>query len=146
MGIFVKPLTWLFGSVQDLVHPSARIAMDTAVRITPRLKIFHFSFSISVLTSTQQLPYRNIAFHFDIGSQLAGLLYPFALSFLMPLYVYPIVLERQERLREMMKMVRERSFLTTSRLLDFSFSFFSLSAPFADGSFDVGVLDYFVPV
>ena len=39
-----------------------------------------------------------------IISVLGGSLYPFALSILLPVYMFTIVLEKEERLQEMMKM------------------------------------------
>ena len=58
-----------------------------------------------IITWIQQLPYIEQVPEFDIASFLSVLLYPFAISFILPVYVNAIVLEKQERLREMMKMM-----------------------------------------
>ena len=52
------------------------------------------------------MPYIQQELSFDVAGFLSIILFPFAVSFLLPLYVNAIVTEKQERLREMMKMVR----------------------------------------
>lgn len=56
-------------------------------------------------TYAQPLPYVSQLPAFDIGSFLGLLLYPFAVSFVIAIYVNAIVREKQDRLREMMKMM-----------------------------------------
>jgi hypothetical protein len=51
------------------------------------------------------LPYRTIKANFDLSGLMCSILLPFAFSFLLPVYVYAIAYEKQEKLREMMKMV-----------------------------------------
>eukprot|EP00727_Mastigamoeba_balamuthi_P009933 m51a1_g5562 hypothetical protein (816) ;mRNA; f:577506-581091 len=51
------------------------------------------------------MPYRETGNAFDTGSWITAYLTPFALSFLMPVYIYTIVHEKQQRLREMMRMM-----------------------------------------
>ncbi len=50
-------------------------------------------------------PYEEKAPSLDVGSFTATLTYPLVLSWLLPVFVYNIVLEKQDKLREMMKMV-----------------------------------------
>ncbi len=50
-------------------------------------------------------PYEEKAPNLDVGSFTATLTYPLVLSWLLPVFVYNIVLEKQDKLREMMKMV-----------------------------------------
>ena len=57
-----------------------------------------------IITWVQALPYIEQSPSFDIGSFLGLLLYPFAVSFVLAIYVNTIVVEKQERLREMMRM------------------------------------------
>eukprot|EP01113_Clastostelium_recurvatum_P037192 TRINITY_DN5407_c1_g1_i1.p1 TRINITY_DN5407_c1_g1~~TRINITY_DN5407_c1_g1_i1.p1 ORF type:complete len:917 (-),score=122.67 TRINITY_DN5407_c1_g1_i1:648-3347(-) len=60
----------------------------------------------SYLTPTRGIfPYYTNPLPFDVGSLLGPAFFPFALSFLLPLYIHSIVLEKQERLREMMIMM-----------------------------------------
>jgi hypothetical protein len=42
----------------------------------------------------------------EVTNTMGTLIYPFALSLLLPSFIHAIVLEKQERLRELMKMVR----------------------------------------
>ena len=58
-----------------------------------------------IATFSQPLPYISQVPSFDIGSFLGLLLYPFAVSFVIAIYVNAIVREKQDRLREMMKMM-----------------------------------------
>ena len=46
---------------------------------------------------------------------MSSVLLPFAFSFLLPVYVYAIAYEKQEKLREMMKMVN----FTTQKFLTY---------------------------
>eukprot|EP01133_Synstelium_polycarpum_P015460 gene15460-18343_t len=64
----------------------------------------------------------------DIGSLLGGLFYPFALSFLLPLFVFSIVIEKQERLRDMMLMMglRMRNYWIVTYLFNFLLYAFAL--------------------
>jgi hypothetical protein len=55
--------------------------------------------------SLQGFPYEEQTLKIDLGSFIATLNYPLIMSWLLPVYVYNIVLEKQEKLREMMKMV-----------------------------------------
>ena len=59
----------------------------------------------TILTWSQPLPYVEQAPAFDIGSFLGLIMYPFAVSFVMAIYVNAIVREKQDRLREMMRMM-----------------------------------------
>jgi hypothetical protein len=53
----------------------------------------------------QGFPYEELPINIDVGSLTATLTYPLIMSWLLPVYVYNIVLEKQEKLREMMKMM-----------------------------------------
>ncbi|KYQ94390.1 ABC transporter A family protein [Tieghemostelium lacteum] len=64
-----------------------------------------FNKTIILLAGGVELPYTQNPPALDMGSLLGSIFYPFALSFLLPLYVYSIVLEKQERLREMCLMM-----------------------------------------
>ncbi|EFA80182.1 ABC transporter A family protein [Heterostelium album PN500] len=68
-----------------------------------------------------QLPFEQMPPTIDVGSLLGGLFYPFALSFLLPLFVFSIVLEKQERLRDMCLMMglRMRNYWIVTYLFDF---------------------------
>ena len=59
----------------------------------------------TIVTWSQPLPYVTEIPAFDIGSFLGLLLYPFAVSFVMAIYVNSIVKEKEDRLREMMRMM-----------------------------------------
>ena len=50
------------------------------------------------------LPYRQIKPNFDLSGRMSSILLPFAFSFLLPVYAYALTYEKQEKLREMMKM------------------------------------------
>lgn len=52
----------------------------------------------------QEFPSIQLKRDLEISSILAAFLFPFAFSFLFPVYVYGIVHEKQEKLREIMKM------------------------------------------
>ena len=68
----------------------------------------------------QGMPYLQQPLPFDIAGFMSILLYPFAVSFLLPLYVSSIVLEKQERLRELMKMMgmKMRNYWVVNYLYD----------------------------
>ncbi|KAM9956625.1 hypothetical protein ACTFIR_003351 [Dictyostelium discoideum] len=51
------------------------------------------------------LPYYQQSTTIDIASLLGGSFYPFALSFIMPLFIYSIVYEKQEKLRDLSLMM-----------------------------------------
>ena len=53
----------------------------------------------------QGFPFTPVVPGIDLGSWLASLLYPLIMSWLLPAYMYTILLEKEERLREMMKMM-----------------------------------------
>jgi len=53
----------------------------------------------------QGFPYEEKPLDIDVGSFTATLTYPLIMSWLLPVYVYNIVLEKEEKLREMMRMV-----------------------------------------
>eukprot|EP00727_Mastigamoeba_balamuthi_P013914 m51a1_g9145 hypothetical protein (836) ;mRNA; f:87108-90307 len=55
--------------------------------------------------SVREMPVETETLPYDFGSYIFAYLTPFALSFLVPVYVYTIVHEKQQRLREMMKMM-----------------------------------------
>src|SRR3989338_2794100 len=57
-----------------------------------------------ITTSIVALPYVSVIPSFDVGSSAATFLFPFAVSFLLPVYMNDIVLEKEERLRNMMVM------------------------------------------
>jgi ABC-type multidrug transport system ATPase subunit len=61
--------------------------------------------NITLDVDQQGFPYKDTALNIDIGSFMAALLYPLVLSWLLPVFIYNIVLEKQEKLREMMKMM-----------------------------------------
>eukprot|EP01113_Clastostelium_recurvatum_P022760 TRINITY_DN2727_c0_g1_i3.p1 TRINITY_DN2727_c0_g1~~TRINITY_DN2727_c0_g1_i3.p1 ORF type:complete len:854 (+),score=218.34 TRINITY_DN2727_c0_g1_i3:132-2693(+) len=61
--------------------------------------------TVSILPTVASLAYFESRPFIDVGSLMGSMFFPFALSFLMPLYIHAIVLEKQERLREMMKMM-----------------------------------------
>ena len=61
--------------------------------------------NVTISIMEQGFPYQEAPLQIDIGSLLAALTYPLVLSWLLPVYVYNIVLEKQDKLREMMKMV-----------------------------------------
>lgn len=63
----------------------------------------------------QGFPYEDLPLNIDVGSFTATLTYPLIMSWLLPVYVYNIVLEKQEKLREMMKMVPSLSSLPMPR-------------------------------
>eukprot|EP01101_Sappina_pedata_P005770 TRINITY_DN2721_c0_g1_i1.p1 TRINITY_DN2721_c0_g1~~TRINITY_DN2721_c0_g1_i1.p1 ORF type:complete len:858 (+),score=273.16 TRINITY_DN2721_c0_g1_i1:275-2575(+) len=67
------------------------------------LKMFKNETEISVYD--KNMPYISKAPTVDIGSFSLTLLLPFATSFLLPVYMFSIVLEKQEKLREMMRMM-----------------------------------------
>eukprot|EP01100_Stratorugosa_tubuloviscum_P008759 TRINITY_DN3648_c0_g3_i1.p1 TRINITY_DN3648_c0_g3~~TRINITY_DN3648_c0_g3_i1.p1 ORF type:complete len:851 (-),score=271.54 TRINITY_DN3648_c0_g3_i1:91-2613(-) len=77
------------------------------------MNLIHQTFVTTIMNSKnwlihvyeQSLPYVNSPPEADFSSIVATLLYPFAVSFLLPVYAYAIVLEKQDRLREMMKMM-----------------------------------------
>ena len=62
--------------------------------------------AFQILTYSQPLPYVEQVPPFDIASFLSVMLYPFIVSFLLPVYVNAIVMEKEHKLREMMRMVR----------------------------------------
>lgn len=64
--------------------------------------------NVYIRTYIQSMPV--LLLNLDPTSLLASILFPFAYSFLLPVYVYDIVYEKQERLREMMKMVSIKLF------------------------------------
>lgn len=68
----------------------------------------------------QGMPYLQQPLPFDIAGFMSIILYPFAVSFLLPLYVSAIVLEKQERLRELMKMMgmKMRNYWVVNYLYD----------------------------
>eukprot|EP00727_Mastigamoeba_balamuthi_P010040 m51a1_g5659 hypothetical protein (868) ;mRNA; f:894559-897621 len=55
--------------------------------------------------SVKEMPEKSEKLPIDFGSYIFAYLTPFALSFLVPVFVYTIVHEKQQRLREMMKMM-----------------------------------------
>lgn len=61
-------------------------------------------------TTTQAFPYYlNVdAVKNTVTNMMGMIIYPFALSLLLPSFIHAIVLEKQERLRELMKMVCNR--------------------------------------
>lgn len=63
------------------------------------------SINLVVKTLLQGFPYEDLPLNIDVGSFTATLTYPLIMSWLLPVYVYNIVLEKQEKLREMMKMM-----------------------------------------
>jgi len=77
--------------------------------------------NIAVLSGSWALPYEQTAPAIDIGSLLGGLFYPFALSFLLPLFVYSIVIEKQEKLRDLCLMMglRMRNYWIVTYIFNF---------------------------
>ena len=69
----------------------------------------------TVIGSTRMrgFPYKKEPLKIDIGSLMAAMTYPLVLSWLLPVYIFNIVLEKQDKLREMMKMVRVTIFNLT---------------------------------
>ncbi|KAF2073997.1 hypothetical protein CYY_004704 [Polysphondylium violaceum] len=77
--------------------------------------------NIAVLSGAWELPYQSASPAIDIGSLLGGLFYPFALSFLLPLFVYSIVLEKQDKLRDLCLMMglRMRNYWIVTYIFNF---------------------------
>eukprot|EP00727_Mastigamoeba_balamuthi_P010047 m51a1_g5665 hypothetical protein (842) ;mRNA; r:913726-916709 len=61
--------------------------------------------AVYLAPSVKEMPAKTVLLPFDFGSFIFAYLTPFALSFLVPVFVYTIVHEKQQRLREMMKMM-----------------------------------------
>jgi hypothetical protein len=61
--------------------------------------------NVTISPSVRGMPYTKMNMAFDPGSMFFGYLAPFAIAFLLPVYVFSIVHEKQQKLREMMKMV-----------------------------------------
>eukprot|EP01087_Luapelamoeba_hula_P013768 TRINITY_DN395_c6_g1_i1.p1 TRINITY_DN395_c6_g1~~TRINITY_DN395_c6_g1_i1.p1 ORF type:complete len:890 (-),score=121.35 TRINITY_DN395_c6_g1_i1:212-2881(-) len=76
---------------------------------------------VQIASQERELPYEESPLPLDIGSFLAALTYPLVLSWLLPVYVYNIVLEKQDRLREMMKMsgLKMRNYWMVTYLYDY---------------------------
>jgi hypothetical protein len=72
---------------------------------TAYMRLITGNSNYTIVTFVQELPFIEQVPQFDIASFLSVLLYPFAISFVLPVYVNSIVVEKQERLREMMKMM-----------------------------------------
>ncbi|GAM21696.1 hypothetical protein SAMD00019534_048710 [Acytostelium subglobosum LB1] len=82
----------------------------------------------AVFSELTTLPFEQYPPSIDVGSLLGGLFYPFALSFLLPLFVFSIVLEKQERLRDMCLMMglKMRNYWIVTYLFNFLLYFCAL--------------------
>lgn len=60
---------------------------------------------MQIQTNVQQMPYVIESPDFRIGDAIGNFFYPLILSFLLPVFMYTIVLEKAGKLREMMKLV-----------------------------------------
>ena len=91
-----------------------RYSISNNLTISTFLQVNSFFLFISHLFQ-KGLPYRQIKLNFDLSGYMSSVLLPFAFSFLLPVYVYAIAYEKQEKLREMMKMVN----FTTQKFLTY---------------------------
>eukprot|EP01088_Endostelium_zonatum_P008159 TRINITY_DN2078_c0_g2_i1.p1 TRINITY_DN2078_c0_g2~~TRINITY_DN2078_c0_g2_i1.p1 ORF type:complete len:384 (-),score=70.62 TRINITY_DN2078_c0_g2_i1:5-1156(-) len=66
----------------------------------------HKTFTLSVnYARIQGFPFTPVVPGIDLGSWLASLLYPLIMSWLLPVYMYNILIEKETRLFDMMKMM-----------------------------------------
>ncbi|EGC36362.1 hypothetical protein DICPUDRAFT_87445 [Dictyostelium purpureum] len=61
--------------------------------------------NVSIQVNSVSLPSYSQSTNVDIASLLGGSFYPFALSFILPLFVFSIVVEKQEKLRDLSLMM-----------------------------------------
>lgn len=61
---------------------------------------------MNIHTNVQEMPYWQKGLDVRIGDSLGTFFFPLILSFLLPVFLYMIVLEKTGKLREMMKLVR----------------------------------------
>jgi len=75
-----------------------------------------------VTASIQGFPYYSQPLEFDLNDIVGPTLIPFALGFLIPLFMYTIVLEKENRVREMMKMMgmRMSTYWTINYFFDYT--------------------------
>eukprot|EP01132_Coremiostelium_polycephalum_P003972 gene3972-4968_t len=86
------------------------------------------SIDITIYSGGWELPYLQTPPSFDIGSLLGGLFFPFSLSFLLPLFVFSIVLEKEKRLRDMCLMMglRMRNYWIVTYIFNYLLYFCAL--------------------
>lgn len=73
--------------------------LKTVLNIYPNSPQLHL-----INAEVRTMPY-NLQTSFDIATILSTVMFPFALSFLLPVFVYHLVMEKQGRLREFMKIM-----------------------------------------
>ncbi|KAN0029592.1 hypothetical protein ACTA71_007723 [Dictyostelium dimigraforme] len=85
--------------------PEAFIAFSMNTMTTALINYFLGGNDTIYKSNIATFPYYQQSTTIDIASLLGGSFYPFALSFIMPLYIYSIVYEKQEKLRDLSLMM-----------------------------------------
>ncbi|KAK5583708.1 hypothetical protein RB653_005306 [Dictyostelium firmibasis] len=81
------------------------IAFSMNTMATAMVNYFLGGVNTTIKSEISTMPYYQGSTTIDIASLLGGSFYPFALSFIMPLYIYSIVYEKQEKLRDLSLMM-----------------------------------------
>jgi len=89
---------------EDLAFNGLYSVIDTISIVDNAFVQYVFSKDWAIEVSIGGLPYLSTPLSIDVTGFLAVFLLPFAFSFLLPVYVYNVVHERQERLLDMMMM------------------------------------------
>eukprot|EP00761_Pharyngomonas_kirbyi_P012678 gb/GECH01012705.1/.p1 GENE.gb/GECH01012705.1/~~gb/GECH01012705.1/.p1 ORF type:complete len:859 (+),score=194.83 gb/GECH01012705.1/:1-2577(+) len=79
------------------------------------------------LSQVQPSPYEEEPLSIQVGDQSGNFFFPFILTLLLPVFMYTIVLEKQNRLREMMKLMGMRMYNYWVLTYAFSFLLYLLS-------------------
>ncbi|EGG13872.1 ABC transporter A family protein [Cavenderia fasciculata] len=158
MAVDTQPLFQWFNVSDPALYIFTMNLIQTAFCMSKQTTIINIDFFIKTVygadfiidSNLSEFPYLQQQPKIDVGSLLGGLFYPFALSFLLPLFVYSIVLEKQEKLRDMCLMagLKMRNYWIVTYLFNlmlytiavivvvgisviFKFSVFTQGSPFA---------------